>query len=242
MSRIVKSAVAALIVVVAFSAMAVGSAAAFHPLFLTQSGAELLVSGTSGRTLVRFRRNLLPVVVHCERDLFTNGWALPRSPLIHRALLLVHGRCILLANGMTTNCTEPIHFRRALLEIGLISSTNKKVALLYVPSEGTEIVSFTCGTNTVTLEGALVGEIPELNAKGENQYNRPLSEMEWVFEAESETEKQKLTEIFLLGTQMTKVEMTASGAGEGPTSFESTENIKGDGTVEICTKEPSACP
>lgn len=236
-----KSVMAVLIAAVAFGAMAVGNASAFHPLFLTESGKELLVIGLSLRALVRFG-NILPVVIHCERDLF-HGWILNRSPLIHRATLLLHGKCILLFNGMTTPCTEPIHFFRALLELGLISSTNKKVAILSAPSEGgTEAVKITCGTNTVTLSGAVVGEIPEINAKLENQYNKQLSELEAVFAAENETEKQKITEIFLLGTQMTKVELTASGAGSGPASLESTEALNGDGKVEICTKEPQNCP
>jgi hypothetical protein len=236
MSLMVKSILAALLAAVAFSTMGVANASAAHPLFLTASGIELSIAGESGLTLFFLLIGPSTLVIHCDKDLFS-GKVLNRSPLIHNFKLLLHTKCILVFQGSTTSCKEPIHlFSNALAELGLINSTTKKVAILLAPNSGTEVGKITCGTNEVTIEGAVVGEIPETNSKGEGQYNKQLSELELVFASENSSEKQKITEILLLGTQMTKVELKATGAASGAISLESTEVGKTDGLIEIDTQ------
>jgi hypothetical protein len=230
--RIVKLALAAVLAVLAFSAMAAGSASAVgHPLFETQSKAELLFSGLGGLALLRGSS-----IIDCEKTLI-HGFASNKSTLAHKILLLFEGKC---KNGSGVTCeNDNGHITSKLLlgELGLLTSTNHKVVILLSPQEGTVNAKFTCGIITVEVEGAIVGDIPEINAKGVNQYNKQLSEIEEVFESEAKNTKQKITEIFLLGTQMPgPIHLTAFGA-EASEEVKPNPVLKGDGTIEITTKE-----
>jgi hypothetical protein len=215
-----------------------------HPSFLTQSGQELLFSGTNpaGTTPTLRAKNLGVLgTVTCEKVL-VDGFALPKSPLAHRISVVFEGKCEQNVSGFKSACTEPIVVKRALAELGLVLG-NKTVGIYLSPSDGTTVVlAVTCGGITTTVEGSIVGEIPEINKKAENQYNSERSESEQVFEAEKGTEKQAITSIELLGAIMTGDELKVSGSSGGGASQETTVILTGDGKIEICTKEPQACP
>jgi hypothetical protein len=218
--------------------------AARHPLFLTESGSELLFSGTNPAgttpTLRALNAGVLGTIT-CEKVL-VDGWALPKSPLAHRVKTIFEGKCELhsSATGLVA-CTEPIEPKLALAELGLVLG-NKTVGVLLEPTGTKEFVKVTCGANVTTVEGAVIGEIPEI-VGGVNQYNKLLSETTQVFEAENKnSENQKPESIELLGTNMTGVALTVSGFFGGKASEEATVILKGDGKIEICTQEPQNCP
>ncbi len=245
--RIMKLAVVALFAVFAFGAMAASSASAFHPLFLTESGKELLFSGEGGPVplpTLRGSKNLvLAGTITCEKVL-VHGFVLNKSTLAHRVKVVFHGNCIqTIIGGATSHCVEPIVVKESLAELGLVLG-NKTVGILLAPSDGTKVFAkVECPAGqTTTVEGAVIGEIPEINKKLVNQYNKPLTESEEVFEAEGKnTVKQNITTIELLGVSMPG-KLSTVGIFEGEASEEATGILKTDGNVEICTKEPSACP
>jgi hypothetical protein len=232
--RITRLALAALFAVLAFSAMAASSASAFHPLFITQSGKELLFSGLGGKATLRSANG---GVVECEKTLI-HGFALHLSTLAHRILLLFEGKCELVSPIKAACSNQGTHITLKLLlgELGLLTATNHKVLILLAPASGTESAKFECGiAGEIAVTGAIVGEIPEINAKGVNQYNKPLTEMEQVFESVGKnSEKQAIQEIFLLGTQMTGVHLLTNG-NEASEEIKSNPILKGDGTIEITT-------
>jgi hypothetical protein len=243
--RIMKLALAALFAVLAFSAMAAASASAFHPLFLTESKAELLFSGEGlGTPTLRAENGGFVGTITCERVL-VDGFALDKSTLAHRVKVSFHGKCEQNVNGSKNTCQEPIVVKESLAELGLVLG-NKTVGILLIPSDGTSVFSVTrCPANTTTpttVEGAVIGEIPELNKRGGNQYNVLLSETEQVFEAENKNSvKQNITSIELLGVSMPG-KLTVKGFFGGEASEEAVADLRGDGKILICTKEPQACP
>jgi hypothetical protein len=242
--RIIKLALTAVFAVLAFSAMAASSASAFHPLFLNEGGrAELLFSGEGGPVpLPTLRGN--GGTVTCEKVL-AHGFTSNQSTLAHRIKIQFHGKCRLhtLALGLLA-CEEPIVVKESLAELGLVLG-NKTVGVLLAPSDGTKIFAkFECGIgNVITVLGAVIGEIPLLNKAGEDQYNTPRADFQQVFEAENKsTTKQNITAIELLGVNMTGVKLDTEGLFAGEASEEASAVLKGDGKVEICTKEPQNCP
>ncbi len=242
--RIMKLALAALFAVLAFSAMAASSASAAHPIFLTANhSAELLVLASYHKlSLLRGEKLGALGLVGCKLVLF-HGWVLNNSTLIHRIKILFENDCLLSipATGTHKKCTEPIHIKILLGELGLLSSTNHKVVILLAPSDGTgEFVKIECEGEKITVSGTVVGEIPELNAKGENQLNSQRAEIETRFEVINGSTQQAIQEIFLLGTQMTGQSLEVSELFGGKASEEVAEtNIHGVNsatTTEISTK------
>jgi hypothetical protein len=238
--RWIRTSLVALCAALALSAAATATASAFHPLFLTHSGRELLFTAKSGfstpiKALVG-GGNLATWT--CEEGL-VHGLILNKSTLIHRLLIEFHRKCETTVGASKTVCEEPIKFKEALGELGLLSSTNHKVVLLLIPSDGTkEFLKWTCELSTGTLGGAVIGEFPLTNTKGVGQYDKQLTEAELVFATESgNNEKQKVKEIFLLGIQMTGVEMTFSGffVTGAKSTYETTDILKPDGSIEIST-------
>jgi hypothetical protein len=233
--RIMKPAVAALFAVLACSAMAASSASAFHPLFLTQSAKELLFSGEGLKPVLRAEEAGVPGTLECERVLI-DGFALNLSTLAHDILVLFEGKCTLkVQGGGNEPCREPLVFKKSLAELGLLTSTNHKVVLLLVSSEGTIFDESECSGLRTTVSGSIIAEIPENNAKLEKQINVSRSELEVVFATVNKNNQQAITEIWLLGTQMTGDELKVEGFFGGKAAEELTLNLKGDGKVEIST-------
>jgi hypothetical protein len=238
--RIIKLALAALLAVMAISAIVASSAsAAFHPSFLTESKLELLVSGEGGEAILRGSAG----TVTCEKSLI-HGFVLNKSPLIHRLKILFHTNCLLHPTiGNLSTCNEPIQVHLSLGELGLVLGT-KTVGILIAPSElAPEFVEIVCtsGVNKIKVNGAVVGEIPE-KVGLVNQYNKPLSEITTVFEAEGGKIKQQITSIELLGVNMTGVHLETANFFTGEASEEASAILKGDGKVEICTLLNTVCP
>ncbi len=215
-----------------------------HPLFLTESRTELLFSGSNPAgttpTLRALSAGLLGTIA-CEK-VEVHGFVLPKSPLAQGISVVFRGKCEQTIGANKSACAEPISWKTSSAELGLVLG-NKTVGILLAPSTGTELAKPTCGGNVTTIEGAVIGEIPEINKKAENQYNKLLSETEYVFEAAGKnTENQIITSIELLGANMTGAELKVSGFFGGKASQEMTLILKGDGKIEICTKEPQTCP
>jgi hypothetical protein len=228
---------------VALSGLTATSAAAFHPLFLTQSGKELLVTGEGNLGILRSLTAGVLGTVECHKIL-AHGWVVNKSTLVKRVTVSLHTKCELTVGSTKTACTEPIVLKEGLGELGLLvtPSGKKIVVALGAPTTGTEFVKFTCGSNTTTVEGAVVGEIPEINKKLVNQYNKQLTEGEGILAAENKGENQQYTTIELLGVQMTKAELKVSGFFGGKASVEASEVGKNAGWIEICTLAPANCP
>jgi hypothetical protein len=213
-----------------------------HPLFLTESGSELLFSGEGSNPVLRAVSAGVLGTIACEKVL-VDGWALSKSSLAHRVKTIFEGKCEQNVNGTKTVCTEPIEPNLALAELGLVLG-NKTVGVLLEPSGTKEFVKVTCGPNVTTVEGAVIGEIPEI-VGGVNQYNKLLSETTQVFEAENKNSaKQNITKIELLGVpeRLMPGKLTVTGFFGGEASEEATAKLKGDGKIEICTQEPQKCP
>jgi len=205
--------------VLAFGAVAASSASA-HPLFLTESGKELLFSGMNPvgtiPTLRAVNVGTLGTIT-CTLAL-VDGFALPKSPLAHRILVVFEGKCEQTVGSSKSTCVEPIVVKKALAELGLVLG-NKTVGIFLAPSDGTkEFAETNCGGLKTVVEGTIAGEIPELNANRENQYNSMRSESEQVFESENKNENQKITSIELLGSPMSGVELKVSGFFGGKAS------------------------
>lgn len=234
--RTMRLALAMLFAALAFSTMAASSASAFHPLFLTQSGKELLFSGEGIKPILRAEEAGLPATLECERVLI-DGFALNLSTLAHRVLVLFEGKCTLKVNGGANElCREPLVFKKSLAELGLLTSTNHKVVMLLAASDGTTVFDTSeCGGNQTTVSGSIVAEIPENNAKLEKQINVSRSTLEVVYATTNKNNQQAITEIWLLGTQMTGDELKVEGFLGGKVAWEDVLNLKGDGNIEIST-------
>jgi hypothetical protein len=230
MSRI-NRAIVALVAVFAFGAIAASSASAGIVLFLTQSGHELLFTAHSGVGILRGLNLGVLGTITCELDL-VHGFVLNASPLAHRIKVLFEGKCEEKVGSSTVKCEEPIHVNNLLGELGLVGS--KKVGFLLAPSSGTEFVETKCEGNNTKVEGAVVGEFPEINKAGEEQYNKQLTKAELVFASEASNENQKITTIELLGVSMTGAKLKVQGFFGGNASEETTDIIEGDGWIEIC--------
>lgn len=243
--RIIRLALVALFAVLALSAAAAGSASAFHPLFLTQSGKELLVLAAVHRlSLLRAERAGQLGLVGCELLLF-HGWVLHLSTLIHRVRILFESNCRLSVPALNEhkNC-ELVHVKPLLGELGLLnagtSGASLHVVLLLAPSDGTEeFAELKCEGNNTKVKGVIVGEVPENNATGEKQINTPRSEIETKFETiNKSTNEQAIQEIYLLGTLMTGQVLKVEGFLGGKASEEAPPtnvHAEGGATVEIST-------
>lgn len=232
--RFMKLAMLALVAVFAVGAMTAATAsAAAGPLFLTESAKELSFTASGGVATLRGLNLGAVGTITCEKNT-SKGFITPKSTLAHRVVVEFSGKCEQTVGTNKGTCTEPIKTAEMLAELGLVS---KKVVELLAPSSGTTFVTVTCTNGNTTVEGAVVGEFPEVNAKGVNQYNKMLTESELVFEAEGKnTDNQAIKTIELLGTNMTGAELKVSGFFGGKASQEGTGIIKPDGGVEICTK------
>jgi hypothetical protein len=243
--RIVRLSFTVLFATFAFGVVVVSSAWAAHPSFLTESGKELLFSGTNPvGSIETFRALNLGVLgsYACEKTSL-DGFALPKSPLAHRIKLTFQGKCELTAGGSKAACVEPITWKTSLAELGLVLG-NKTVGIYLEPSDGTKAfaeVECPAGSKT-TVEGAIIGEIPVISKSGKEQYNKEQTETEAVFEAAGKnSENQNITTIELLGLTKTG-ELKVTGFFGGKASKEMTLVLTGDGKIEICTRAPSACP
>jgi hypothetical protein len=228
-----KLAVAALFAVCAFSAMAVSSASAFHPLFLTQSKTKLLFSGEGGKAvLTGLNLALVSGTVECN-DNRSHGFVLNGSTLAREIHVEFLGECHELVSGVRTGCGEPITIKLAFGELGLVLG-NKTVGILLAPETGKEFTKFTCGTESVTVEGAVIGEFPE-TVGGVNQYNKDLKTYIAKFESVGKkSDLQNPESIELLGTQMTKVELKTTGffGGRASEEAEATLTLDGEGLID----------
>jgi hypothetical protein len=235
--RIMKMALTALFAVLAFSAMAASSASAFHPLFLNLNGSSwLLFTGTSSGlpTLLGLNVSTLGTIT-CEKAL-SHGYTLNKSTLADLVTVLFEGNCIQQISGNVGTCGE-ITTKLLSGELGLLLvGTSKLVGLLLIPESGSEFVEVKCTNGNTKVEGAIVGEFPEINGQTrENQYNKNLTSYELVFESVNKaSENQKYTEIDLLNVKMTKAELKVEGFFGGKASQETTSTLKAEG--EISTK------
>jgi hypothetical protein len=234
--------------VLAFSAMAASTASAFHPLFLTESKKELLFFGVGGLPAhlaggsPALRALTLGILGTITCDLILlHGFVLEKSTLAHRILVELEHKCAISINGNPTACNEPIKSKLLLGELGLVL-LNKTVGLLLAPSDGTAVFfTVTCGGNSTTFLGALIGEIPEIsNDTGLNQYNKLQTLTEVVWEAKpGDIELQNITHIELLGVLMENIKFDAEGFLAGPASLDAKAFLHSDGKIEICTKQPT---
>jgi len=218
--------------VMAFGAFAASSASA-TPEFKGLTGVTDI--HFTGRSLVTTLRGLNAGVlgtISCEKDL-ASGLILVPSMLVDNILLQFHGKCTQKVGSTETGCgtlilTKPLH--------GIVGWINKgatPVGLLLHPESGTVFATVVCGTNTTTVEGEIVAEIPELNEARENQYNNSRTEYELVLKASGET--QGVTTFELLGgTFMTGVSLKVAGFLGGAASEEGTElvTLEKDGELE----------
>jgi hypothetical protein len=243
-----KLALAALFAVLAFSAMAASTASAAHPIFVNGPAkgagqAELLFSGEGGLAILRALNVGVLGTIDCDKSL-VHGFSVDLSTLAKKVVFSFHGKCLLTAGSTVAKCNEPITTELSTVELGLASSTLLKVLELVAPESGTKFVTVTCGSNITTTEGAVVGEIPELNSGGTSQYNAQRGSLETVFEAEGKnTDKQRFSSLFLLGVQMGG-ELKVEGFFGGKASQEGKATTKPDanGTVDICTWAAPRCP
>jgi hypothetical protein len=235
--RIIKLLGLAFMATLAFGAVAATNSFAAEELFLTASGHELLFEGLSLLGLLRGLNGGIPSIVSCELDL-VHGWALNDSPLAHRIKILFHTKCQQTVGSTTEKCTEPIHVKESLGELGLLLLPNGKhdIVLLLIPSDGTTVFAkITCGSfGETTVEGAVIGELPE-TVNGVNQYNKPLTEFLLIFESENKNENQRYTTLDLLGVVMPgPIGLKVAGFLGGKASEEDTVHLRFDGLVEIC--------
>jgi hypothetical protein len=206
-----------------------------HPLFFTQNGKTLSFTGSSGVSVLRALDLGLLGTLECEKGT-SSGEILNESTLARKIELEFFGKCLQKINGANLRCDEPINLRLASAELGLISLTHKVAVLLLAPESGTEFVKIECESHQTTIEGAIVGEFPEVNGELRNQYNKDLKSYELIFRSESKSESQAIREIKLLNMQMTGVELKASGLFGGKASEEDTQTFTIDGEALISTK------
>jgi hypothetical protein len=226
-----------LFVVLVLGVTMADSTFAFHPLFLTGSGETSSFTATSGLTVIRGLELGVLGTIDCETSL-SSGEVSNKSTFAHKIELEYHGKCEQIVGSTKTACTEPIKFK---LTFGALGLNSKKVVILLAPESGTELAKVTCGSNTNTVEGAVVGEFPETEAFSGKQYNTGLSPLELVFNSESKNENQAITSIELSGVSMTKAELKISGFFGGKVSLETTQTISSELGGLICTFSPAEC-
>lgn len=229
-----KVAFVALVAVVAISVMtASATATTIHPLFLTQSGKILTFSGVAGLTFLRYEGEK---AFECEK-VSSSGEILNKSTLARKIELTFSGKCSEIISGVADKCTEPIVFKLTAGELGLISSSDKAVVLLLSPESGIEFAAITCEDfSPFHVRGAVIGEFPELSFERRNQYNNDLKEFELIFQTESKHVHPKITEIFLLGTEVKGVELSVEGFFSGKGAEEGIDTLTLDGNALIDTK------
>lgn len=226
----ISRAMAALVAVFAFGASLAASAWASHPEFKTLSGVTLSFTGTSGKSLLLGSKLGIVGSITCEEDK-SSGEIQNATPLMRKVEWEFKGKCEQLIGGAKTACSEPIKTKLLSGELGLINAMTKTVVLLLAPEAGEEVMTIKCGSNNTTVDGAVVGEIPEFNKTGAKQYNKIVSSFELKLKLE-ET-RQAIREILLLGTQMTGNVLTLAGFFGGEAALETTETVTPDGLIEI---------
>lgn len=233
------SALAAMVAVLAFGAtMASTATAALLPLFLTQSRVTLLFTGVGSNPVLHGLQAKIAATVNCQKVLI-HGFILHKSELVHLLGLLFENKCTQTIGSTTKECS-PLHIttKPILAELGFLSETALKTVVMRLePSDGTGVFAkFNCGSGETTVGGAVVGEIPEVNANNQNQYNKELTELEVKFETNPVgTDQQKITTIFLLGEEMTKQELTVEGLFGEKAAQEANAILTADGGVTIHT-------
>ncbi len=237
--RIIRMALAALFAVLAFSAIAAsGASAAGQPLFLNGNGnATLSFTGTGGTATLRgLNLSTLGTIV-CEKN-SASGETVNKSMEAKKVVFEFTGKCEQTVGSTKTACTEPIKTKATDVQLGLASSTVKTVLELVAPESGTEFVKVVCGSNTTTVEGSVVGEVPTTNKAAENQLNSQRSSLESVFAVQGTTENQLYSGLLLLGTQMSGLTLKVAGFFGGTASQEGSGTTKppANGTVELSTK------
>jgi hypothetical protein len=232
--RVLRPALTALFVALAFNAMAAANSFA-EELFLTASGKTLLFIGLGRNPVLRALQAGVPAELSCEKVLI-HGFILNKSPLAHLLPLLFEGKCVQKINGgANETCGEHITTKPVLVELGLLVLLNPHpVVISLEPSEGAaEFFKLKCGSHETTLGGQVIGEIPETNEKGEKQIGTSRESLEVVFATVAKNNEQKWKSIFLLKELMTK-ELKIEGFLGGPVSEETTMELKSDGPVTIC--------
>lgn len=230
--RGIKLAMLVLIAILAVGAVAAASAVASHPEFKTESGKTLLFTGEGGLAVLLGERAGSIGEILCHKVLL-HGEILNGTPLIDKVTITFHTNCI--SNsilGDNEKCKEPIEVHPVRGEIGLVPT--KLVGLYLTPYNGTEFVTVECGSNDTTVDGSIVGLVPE-KVGTTNQYNKVLTKYETRFEASGV--KQRFTEIELLGTNMTGDELSVTGLFGGQASEITNTTLAGDGGVEINTSK-----
>jgi hypothetical protein len=222
--RSIKLAMLALFAVFAFGAIAATSASALPEFKNTSGKTEVSVSGLSVGTQTLRGENVGQTGTITCNTVLVHATILVPSMIIHKVLVEFHGSCKQKIGTNEGTCTEPIVVKPSKGEIGLINSTTKVVGLLLKPESGTEFVTVKCTNGNTKVEGEVVGEIPEKSGLT-NQYNKPLGKFEVVFKSSGGTVNQERTEILLLPTQMTGINLKVSGFFGGNASQESTSVI-----------------
>ncbi len=219
---------------VAFGALAATSAAAIPEFKGLGTVKSIHFTGTGGLTVLRAKRGGVEGTVECHKIL-VEGLILTPSMLVDNILLHFHTDCLETLSGTTTKCNEPILSKPLMGELGWTKSSAPPVGILLRPESGTVYASVTCASNTTTVEGEIIIEIPEENVNRENQYNKFLNSYELVVKS-TNAEKQESAEGFELlgGTLMSGVKLKVQGFfGEGATeSGSATITLATDGEIE----------
>lgn len=228
MMRKIKLFMSMLAAVMAFGVLVAASASAtVQPLFLTESKATLSFTATGGLIIIHFRIFGLSGEIHCGKS-SAQGKTQSKSMLLVSTLIELSGNCEQNGEGLgKAACTEPIRLKEVTGELGLIKlgSDTELVGLVLKPTSGTELATVTCGTSKVTFSGEVIGILPE-----KSKYNRLEASAELAFKANGAA--QEPTEIELLFTTRTKVEITANGE---QAALAGGVTLSSDGKVEIRT-------
>lgn len=225
MHRIAKSVLLVLFAVMCVGALSAASASAgVLPLFLTASGTELLFTADSGAGTLRGQGG---AEVKCEQDL-AHGFVLDKSSLAHEVEVSFHKNCEQKIGLVKSKCTEPIKTKLLFGELGLL---HEHVLILFAPEAGSVFVTLTCGGNSTTVEGAVIGEIKLLGADGGSQYGVLRKDFLLLFNANGT--KQEPKEIELLDNLMQGVSLQTKGFFAGEASEETHELVLPDGNVQI---------
>jgi cytoskeletal protein CcmA (bactofilin family) len=218
--RNIKLAMVALFAIFSFGAIAATSASAFPEFKGTKNtDFEALTVGTP---TLRGERASAVGTITCEKIL-VKGTILVGTMLIDQLHIKFHGKCKQKVGSNEGTCAEPIEVKLVRGEIGFQNSTSKKVVIDLAPDSGTEFVTVTCANGNTKTEGEVIGEFPEINKAGVNQYNKSLSKFELAFKVSpAGTTKQEIQEILLLGGLMSSVHLKVSGFLGGEASEEAT--------------------
>jgi hypothetical protein len=243
MGRTTRLILLALVAAMALGAGVAVNASAGVPELQNQNNTagEVAFDAHSGLTTIRGERLGVVGRVSCERDLVLGGAFLVPGMLVDKFVIHLSGKCELNIGTTKIACTEPILTHPLHGELGFIKGTSGTVGLLVKPETGEEFTTVTCGAEKVTIDGEVVGEIPEVNKSGANQYNKLVSSLELRFArvVGKETEQVVTTFELLAGfpppLSMTGVTLTTSGAFGGKASIESTETVLPAALVRLLT-------